>query len=255
MSHYIATLTRLTLLEAWRTRLGLVVALVLAVGEGFIILLGQMAITETREIQAVLAAAFFRFAAVLIIATFVVVSQARESADKGLEVLLSLPMSRSPYLLGKLCGYAAIAWLSALAFCVPLLFFGSAASVATWGMSLGLELTLVAAASLFFAVTLPQIAGALTTVFGFYLLSRSMAAFQLMGSSTLLDEGVAHRAMNFVLNAIATILPRLDLFTQSAWLADTTGKFSLLPALGVQAAAYTVLLVSGALFDLYRKDF
>jgi Cu-processing system permease protein len=255
MSHYITTLARLTLLEAWRTRLGWVVAFVLAVGEGFIVLLGQMAITETRAIQAVLAAAFFRFAAVLIIAVFVVVSQARESGDKGLEVLLSLPMSRSPYLLGKLSGYVMIAWLCALTFCLPLLFFGSVASVATWGLSLALELTLVAAASLFFAVTLPQIAGALTSVFGFYLLSRSMAAFQLMGSSTSLDEGLAHRAMNFVLNTIAMILPRLDLFTQSAWLADTTGQFSLLPGLGLQAGVYTMLLIGGALFDLYRKDF
>jgi hypothetical protein len=254
MSHYIATLSRLTLLEAWRTRLGLVVALVLLVGEGFTVLLGQMAITETREIQAVLAAAFFRVAAVLIVAIFVIVSQARESADKALEVLLSLPTSRSQYLLGKLAGYVTIAWLNALTFCLPLLFFGSIASVASWGLSLGLELTLVAAASLFFAVTLPQIAGALTSVFGFYLLSRSMAAFQLMGSSPLLDEGLGGRAMNFVLDTIATILPRLDLFTQSAWLTDTAGRFSLLPGLALQATVYTTLLVGGTLFDLYRKD-
>jgi ABC-type transport system involved in multi-copper enzyme maturation permease subunit len=234
--------------------MALTVALALAFGCGLTALLGQTAITETREIQAVLAAAFFRFAAVLIIAVFVIVSQARESADKGLELLLSLPISRAPYLLGKLAGYVTTAWLCALIFSLPLLFFGSPGSVAVWGMSLGLELTLVAAASLFFAMTLSQPSGALAAVVGFYLLSRSMAAFQLIGTSSLLEEGIVHRVINFALDAIATVLPRLDLFTQSAWLADMAGRFALLPSLLLQTAVYAALLIGGALFDLYRKE-
>ena len=255
VSHYVATVALLTLFEAWRARLVFTVAFVLAVGCGLTVLLGQTAITETREIQVVLAAAFFRFAAVLTISIFVIVSQARESADKGLELLLSLPMSRAPYLLGKLAGYVTTAWLCALIFSLPLLFFGHPGSVAVWGLSLGLELTLVAAASLFCAMTLSQPPGALAAVVGFYLLSRSMAAFQLMGTSSLLDEGLFHRATNFVLDGIATVLPRLDLFTQSAWLADMAGKFALLPSLTLQTAVYAALLIGGALFDLYRKDF
>lgn len=255
MSHYITTLARLTLLEALRTRLGLVLVVVLAAGGGVAALLGQVAITETREIQAVLAAAFFRFAAVLMVAVFVIVSQARESADKGLELLLSLPMSRTPYLLGKLTGYTATAWLAAAVLCLPLLVLAPTGPVVAWGLSLGFELTLVAAASLFFAMTLTQMPAALAAIVGFYLLSRSMAAFQLMGASSILEEGIAQQAMNFALNIIANVLPRLDLFTQSAWLTDSAGACAQLPGIFLQAAAYGALLCGGALFDLHRKNF
>ena len=108
-----ATIARYTLLEALRNRL-LWLLLILALGavavSGF---LNALALTESRQLQAALLGAVLRLAAVFLIATFVVTSMAREASDKGLELLLALPVPRAVYLFGKLAGYAALAVLPA----------------------------------------------------------------------------------------------------------------------------------------------
>jgi hypothetical protein len=253
---YVLSLARLALLEAWRTRVSLVMLVVLACGLAISALLGQVAITETAQIQAVVLAAFLRIAAVLIVASFVIVSQARELSDKSIELILSLPMARVPYLLGKLAGNVLAAWIMALLFGVCLLPFARTDAVSVWTLSLGLELTIIACASLFFALTLSQVPAALAAVIGFYLLSRSMAAFQLMSTSQILEPGgLAQQAMANVLDVIAALLPRLDLFTQSAWLAAPSMDIHRMLPLAVQCAVYVVFLTAAAMFDLSRKNF
>ena len=70
LTHTIFTLARFALLEALRTRMALLVLFVLGAGLGFSWLAGQVAITETAQIQAALMASFLRFAAVFILAAF-----------------------------------------------------------------------------------------------------------------------------------------------------------------------------------------
>ena len=110
------TIARYTLLEALRNRL-LWLLLVMAAGavavSGF---LNELALTESRQLQAALLGAVLRLAAVFLVATFVVTSMAREANDKGLELLMALPLPRAVYLFGKLAGFGALALLPALSF-------------------------------------------------------------------------------------------------------------------------------------------
>ena len=256
MTQTIYTLARFSLLEALRTRIGLLALSVLVLGLGISWLAGQVAITETAQIQAALTASFLRFAAVFILAAFVVISQARESADKGLDMLLSLPQPRGTYYLGKLMGFVATGWLLALMFGVPLILFSPAVNVLPWTISLGLELSLVAAASLFFVMTLTQVPAALAALLGFYVLSRTMAALQLIGGSSLIDDqSLAPKIVRGILDGIAAILPRLDLFTQSAWLTQSTAPTGLLGNIVVQTVIYVVMLTAAGMIDLHRKNF
>lgn len=256
MQRNLATIAYYTLLEAARNRLLYLIALILAIALGFTLFLKQIAITESHDIQLAFLAALFRFAAVFIIAAFVIVSQIREANDKVLELLLTRNLSRADYLFGKLLGYVGVALALAILFTLPLFLFAVPTRILLWGTSLFLELAIVASLSLFCVLTLNQIVGSLAAVVGCYALARSMAALQLIGASRSAEEnGALDRIANVVLDGIACFLPRLDLFTQTAWLLGRNLDESNVPWLMVQAAIYVALLSIAALFDLKRKNF
>jgi ABC-type transport system involved in multi-copper enzyme maturation permease subunit len=255
MQQNLLTIAYYTVLEAARNRLLYLVALILAVALAFALFLKQVAITESGDIQLAFLAALFRFAAVFVAAAFVVVSQVREANDKVMDVLLTRDLSRAEYLFGKLLGYLAAALLLAILFALPLCFFAPVNRALTWGLSLFLELSIVASLSLFCVLTFNQVVGSLAAVSGFYALSRSMAALQLIGASRV-GEGnlLLDKVANAVLEVIAFLLPRLDLFTQTAWLLGQDAPINA-PWLVAQSVIYVALLSFAALFDLKRKNF
>lgn len=250
----VLTIARYTLLEALRNRLLwlLIVAALGAIGlSGF---LDALALTESRELQAALLAAVLRLAAVFLIATFVVTSLVREANERGLELLLALPLPRAAYVLGKLAGFGALALLPALLFGALGLLFAPPAQAALWGASLLCELWIVAAFSLFCTLTLNQVLPALAASLSFYLLARIVGTLQLLGHG---GHGATQRALGAGVDALALLLPRLDGFTRSDWLvypADGAGLCALLLPIVAQTALYVTLLASAALFDLYRKN-
>jgi len=256
MLRHILPIARYTLLEALRNRLLGLALILVAAGLAFTQFLQQVAITESGQIQAALLAALLRLGAVFMLASFVVTSMVREFNDKVMELILSRPLRRSSYYLGKLVGYAATALALALIASLPLLLFAPAQRVALWGVSLACELLLVTAFALFCVLSLTQVMSALAAVAGFYLLSRSIGALQVMAANPL-SEGLSlsQKLVNFVIDAIAYLLPGLDRMTQTAWLIY--GGLSAQEMLHVlaQTAVYLLLLCAAALFDLQRKNF
>jgi ABC-type transport system involved in multi-copper enzyme maturation permease subunit len=250
----IASLARTTLLEAIRNRLLWLIVLVIVIAFGLAQFLGQVAIAETREIQIALIAAPLRVAAVFIVAAFVITSMVRESSDKVAELLLSLPAPRSSYFAGKFAGYASTAVILALLCALPLSLYAQPSGLALWTASLVCELWIVTAVSLFFVLTLAQVVPAFSAVAGFYLLSRSMAAMQIIAGAPLHEPTVADRAVNAIVDSIALLLPSLDSMTQTAWLLGGALGDAWVAVAG-QTAIYLVLICSAALFDLYRKNF
>jgi ABC-type transport system involved in multi-copper enzyme maturation permease subunit len=250
-----ASLARTTFLEAVRNRLLWLTAVVALIAFALAQFLNQVAITETREIQTALLAAPLRAAAAFILAVFVITSMVRESSDKVTELLLSLPMPRSTYFLGKFAGYAAVAVVLAFLCALPLCLLANPSGLALWTASLICELLIVTAVSLFCVLTLAQVVPALAAVAGFYLLSRSMAAMQIIASASLHEPTFADRVVNFIVDLIAFLLPSLDGMTQTAWLLGSWSGANPLTLVFGQTAIYLVLICSAALFDLYRKNF
>ena len=256
MRRNIFTIAYYTVLEAARNRLLYLIALILIFALAFTLFLKQVAITETRDIQLAFLAALFRFAAVFVLAAFVIVSQVRETNDKVMELLLTRDLSRAHYLFGKLIGYLGIAFVLATLFTLPLSLFATPSRALLWGLSLFFELAIVTALSLFCVLAFNQVVGSLAAVAGFYALSRSMAALQLIGASRA-DDGnlLLDRLANYTLDGIAFFLPRLDLFTQTGWLLGRSQSNVDLRWLIAQSAIYVALLSLAALFDLKRKNF
>ena len=254
MHRQIRTIALYTLLEALRNRLTWLIVLVALIGIGLSGFLNELALTESRQIQTALLAAFLRFSAVFLLATFVVTSMVREFNDKGLELLLALSLPRAAYLLGKLLGFGALAVLPAALFGVLTVFFTSLTQSMLWTISLVLELWIVAAFSMLCVLTFNQIMASLSAVMGFYLLARSIATMQLIGNDPMSAHSASQNVIGFVINGLSAVLPHLDQFTRTEWLVYHTGNWSVLLILLVQSAICLALLGGAALFDLYRKN-
>src|SRR6266850_8545807 len=249
-----ATLARFVLLEARRSGLPWLALACIVLGAGLAAFLSQVALTESRALQAAVVAAVLRACAVFLIAAHVASSTLREMNDKGLEILLSLPVPRPAQYLGRLAGFAALGVLLAAAFSAPLLLWAAPSTVAMWGVSLAFECALVAAAALFFAMTLAQLVPAIAATAGLYLLARSMAAIQSIAGGPLAEASLPHQVARWAVDAIALLLPRLEAVTRTGWLLYGP------PDAGAYAAAltglllYTGLLIAAGLFDFHRRN-
>ena len=250
----ILTIAWFTVLEAMRSRLLWLIFAVLFAAFGLTQFIGNVAITEALEIKSGLLGAFLRLFAVFMISLFVATSMARELSDKGLELVLSLPIPRAAYYFGKLLGFSIVAWVTAVLIALLLLLYVPALQLVFWTASLTCELFIVASLSLLCLLSFHQVTLALSAVAGFYLLSRAIGSIQLIGQSPLIGSDLPQQLISTVIDAIAFLLPELHRFTCSRWLIyHTAGWPDLVPILG-QTAIYLTLLAGAGLFDFYRKN-
>jgi ABC-type transport system involved in multi-copper enzyme maturation permease subunit len=216
--------------------------------------LSQVALTESLQLQAALAAALLRACGVFLVALAVASSTAREVADKGLEFMLSLPLSRAVQYLGRWLGHAWSAVLVAIAFSLPLLLWSTPMAVAHWGLSLAFELALVAALALFFSMAFGQLLPAVAASAGFYLLARVLGTIQAIAHAPLSEINWMQRAAQWLIDAVAFVLPRLDAVTRTDWLLyGTPAAAEYLAGLG-SLALYALLLLAAGLVDLHRRN-
>lgn len=253
--HSAMILARGVLLEARRTGLPWLALGCIALGIATAGFLSQLSLTEARLVQAAVIAALFRVFTVFLVAILVVTSVVREFADKSLELMLSLPLSRTVWYLGKLAGYAAAGALLAAGFALVMIAWSPPAAVLAWFVSLALEAALVACASLFFVITLAQVVPALAATVAFYLLARVTAAMQAIAAGPLSDaQNLLQRISHWALDAIALALPPLDAVTQTAWLLYAPpGPLEFARVCGA-LALYGTLLTTAGLFDFHRRN-
>lgn len=248
-----AILARLVLLEARRSALPWLAAasMVAALLAGAF--LSAVAVTEGRELRIALVAALLRACAVFLVTVQVAASVQREIDDKGLEQMLSLPLPRAVHYLGRLAGFALCGAALALAFALTLSAWAPLASLALWTVSLAAECALVAAAALFFSMSLGSLVGAISATLSLYLLGRSMSAVQAIAAGPLADDSLAGHLARGVVDGLAFMLPRLDAVTRTEWLlygapGARDYAWQLAGLIG-----YAALLSAAGLFDFYRR--
>jgi ABC-type Na+ efflux pump permease subunit len=249
-----ATLPRLVLIEALRGGLPWLALASIAVGAGVAAFLSEVALTESGALRTSIVAAVLRACAVFLIASHVASSTIREINDKGLELLLALPLSRAAQYAGRLVGYAVCGLALAVAFSASILPWAAPSAVLIWGLSLTCETALVAAIALFFAMTLAQLVPAIAASLGLYVLARSMPAIQLIATGPLAEPTMAGEAARWSLNAIALLLPPIDGATRTEWLLyGLPSGPAYASALG-GLALYALLVFAAGLFDFHRRS-
>ena len=255
MRTHISTIARFTLLEAWRTRLPFLAAGVLAFVWAGSLFIHGIAITESERMQWSFFAASSRLASVFMLALYITSSMVREFNEKGLELVLAIDLPRSSYILGKLAGFIGVALLLAIVAALPLMAFVPVSVGVVWTASLFLELVIVSALSVFCIVSFNQVLPAFTLIMGFYLLARTISAMRLMSDTHLLGTmGGARPVIDFGVDALAYIVPALDRFAVTEWIAAKAVDTDVLGPITLQTVISVALLVGAALFDFYRRE-
>lgn len=249
-----ATLARLVLLEARRGGLPWLALASIVLSAALALFLSQVAITESASLQVAIVAAVLRASSVFLMATHVAASTAREINDKGLELMLALPLSRSHQYLGRLAGFAACGVVVAAGFALPLSLWTPAAKVLAWGGSLAMETALVAAIALFFAMTLGQIVPAIAATAGLYVVARVMPTIRLISAGPLAEDSPLQLAARWLVDGVALLLPPVDAMTRTEWLLyDLPSARAYAMALGA-ALVYGALIAAAGLFDFHRRS-
>ena len=256
MKTRIATFARFGALEAVRTRLPLVAAVVIFTifGAGYFV--REIAITESVRFQTAFYAATVRYATVFIAALYVIASVSREFQDKGLDVVLALDVPRAEYVIGRLAGFVAAAVALAVLAGAPLLALTGWEAAAQWTLSLAVELMVVVALSLFCVLTFNQVMPAASFVFAFYVLARAITAIRLISANPVAGaDSLSHQTMSWFIEGVALVMPALDQWTRTGWLVDQPTSWAGIATILGQGAVFLVVLAAAAVFDLYRKNF
>ena len=252
---HISTIGRYTALESLRTRVPATTLLKLCLLLGASLFIRELAVTEGARFQTGFYAAAARLCGVFIAALYVLASVSREFNDKGLEMLLALDVPRSHYICGKLAGFMLTACLIAIVLSLPLWLLAPAAATWQWTVSLAVELTLVAALSLFCIVTFSQLLPAAGFVAAFYLLARSLTAMRLISANPVTGQDTLPQQVSAMLvEGLAYVMPALDAWTRTAWLVDAVPGPAVVLDIAAQGAIYIALLTAAALFDFYRRS-
>jgi ABC-type transport system involved in multi-copper enzyme maturation permease subunit len=253
-TRFVAATVRSTLIEALRSRLFAIVLIAIAASLGLGSFLGELTITETTPVQATIIAALLRLAMVFLLIVFVVSSMVREFQDQVVAIVLSQPLPRWAYVVGRLVGFFCVALALAMLAGLALLPFAAAERAAVWSASLACELFIVAAACLFCTLTLSHFVAAFAAVSAFYLLGRSFDAIQIIASAAGSTTSLADRAIDGFVATLAYLLPHIGRMTQSAWLVQPDWSASVLAPVALQATVYCALLFAASLFDFHREN-
>jgi ABC-type transport system involved in multi-copper enzyme maturation permease subunit len=245
---------RLVLLTALRDRLFYSLFGLIAVALGVATYLGGAAVFEKLEMTAVYAAGAARAMVVVGLIVFVAFHVERLYDTREIEAILSRAISREKFVFTY---WAAMAFVASLILApivaLVLMISPSTAGAAYWGASLALETMIVIAFAVFAGCTLER---AIPTIFasvGFYLMSRMMSFFVAIATSG--DPVGLDHVTDTIIEAIALLAPRLDLFAQTRWIVYGSDGSDVTLLLIAQATVYVPLLLSAAMFDLRRKHF
>lgn len=256
MKNRIATIARYTALEALRTRLPVLAAVVIGALLAASFFVREIAVTDSARFQTAFYAATVRFATVFLAALHVIASMSREFQDKGLDMVLALDLPRAHYALGRLCGFLLIGAALAAAAALPLLVSNGWEPAVQWAASLAVELAVIIALSLFCVITFNQLIPAASFVIAFYLLARAITAIRLIGANPIAGaDALSHQAMRWIVDALALFVPALDQWTRTAWLVDQAAPWITLGGVLAHGALFVTLLTAAAVFDLSRKNF
>lgn len=264
------TTIRYVLLTALRDRLflGLMLAVIFA---AFISsALGSTALVENMEMKMAFAGASTRVILMVGLMVFICFHVRHAFDSKEIDVFLSRPMTRLHLLLSYWVAFSLVALLLVLPSLAILIFLQyskpavgylpiitnvDVEGFSIWAVSILCESMLVVGLALFASLTLKSGVTSVLASLGFYVVSRMMAFFVATGDSPVASKDEVSMALNWLIKAISTIIPRLDFFGQTEWIVYGVKSWEPFFHALMQMGIFLPLLLLAAAIDFQRKQF
>ncbi len=255
MNRMLWTIARFTLLDLIRSRwLWLCFFGVLVVGTATAFITA-LAITERQEVTLNVIAPFSRLACIAIVALLGAVTMVRDFDDRSILINLAAPVSRLQWLIGKWLGLAIVASATACAFSLPILVLQANFASFMWSISLVIEAILMCALVIAAAITFKQVPATLFAVASFYVAARLIGLIKMLNDRAPLENAAAQWFNGHMIDVLALALPRLDKFTATTWLFETTAlSMNEIGFVTAQALLYCSIALIAASVDLVRRD-
>lgn len=250
---------RYTLLTASRDLLFIGLAAVIFMAYGFSVFTGSTALVEQQQMSLAYFAGSSRIVLVTGLIVFVCFHVRRAFDNREIESILSKPISREKFVFSYWLGFVILASISTLPILLILTFLNNPdlLGLLYWWVSLILEVSIVIVFALVASLIMKSAVSSVMASFAFYLVSRLMGFFlaAIDRPTSLMATGEYGYILQWVMKAISTILPRLDMYAKSQWLIYGVEGQNDLWIFPVQSAVFIALMLSVAIFDFKRKQF
>lgn len=218
--------------------------------------LGSTAFIEEKEMTLSFASASARIILMTGIIVFVCFHIRSAFDTKEIDVILSRPISRSNLVISYWLGFSFVGLLLVIPVIALIALIGanSGSGFVVWAASLAFEMMLVVSLALFSAFTLKSAVTSVLGCMGFYVLSRMMAFFVITSQSGMFFDK-KFVVFKWALQAISTLLPRLDFFAKSEWLVYGFNANLDWQVYIAQAFIFIPILLAATMIDFRRKQF
>lgn len=248
-------LVRYIFTAAFRDKLLIAFALMLVLSVCLSLFMASAAIIEQSQFSLVFIGSSLRIVLVMALVLFVVFHMRRSFDSKDVEFLLSRPIGRVQFILSHGLAFSILA-IGLTILTAPIFYAISPQNFdlgdTLWVFSVMAEAMIMVNVALFFAMVIASPVGASMAVMAFYVLCRMMGQILgiIDGSKTDLMKG-----LEYLMEAISAVLPRLDLMGQTSWLLYGLDDGPAFGFVLVQGAVFILILLSASLIDLTRRQF
>jgi len=221
--------------------------------------LGSTAMLEAEQMALSFTAASARVIIMIGLIVFIGFHMKNAFEAREIDVLLSRPISRTTLVLSYWLGFATVALLLVLPTVILIAIIGTLNKTGfmLWSLSLFLEALFVVSMTLFAALTIRSGVGTVLASLAMYTLSRMMGFFVVATKSggMLFQSAEVGTGARWLMNAISTIVPRLDFYAKSSWLVYGVKTYDALYLFLMQSAVFIPLLIAASVIDFKRKQF
>jgi hypothetical protein len=249
-------LFRYILVAARRDRIFLAVIMLCAVVAALCVFFGSSATSEKQAFVLVYTAGLLRIVGMAGLVLFVVFYLRNAFDRREIDFLLAKPVTRTSYIITHTTAFVVLAFIIAGIVSVGVIVVAPdrvGAGTLYWGATLIFEYCIMAWAALFFAMVVRSAASCALICFVFYGLARSIG--NLFG---IIDTGATPAylvPLEWIMQVVSIIIPRLDLMAQTAWLVyDDIQEMQVLYLLA-HSCAFGAVLILAAVIDLRRRQF
>ena len=246
------------LLSAFRDKLFGALLLALLAAFAMSNLVGFTALSEESYMQTIIFAGTSKIILIFGMIIFICFHINKSFENREIPFMLSKDISRESFLFSYWLGFNIISALLLFFVILILFIFSPVNTIGTiqWFVSLELEMMII---SMFAILATLILQSAIFSIFlssGFYVIAKLMGffldAFLVTPASQVINFLIT--ASQFILNVISSLIPRLDIFSQTKWIVYGA-DFAVFKIILLQSLIYIPIIFFMAFYDFKNKQF